>query len=76
MQAVFYVMAIMGCGDGNVQCSEARVVPVQYHSMAECRAALPVQLSRNTDIDFPEISALCRSASAQMAKADTKPARS
>jgi len=49
---------------------------VQYHSMAECRAALPVQLSRNTDIDFPEISALCRSASAQMAKADTRPARS
>ncbi len=76
MEPLFYVMAIMGCGDGNVQCSEARVVPVQYQSMAECRAALPTQLAKNTDIDFPMIGAQCRTSGAQVAKADSKAKRS
>jgi hypothetical protein len=75
MQPLFYVMAIMGCGDGNVQCTEARVVPVRYESMAQCRAALPEQLAQNTDVPYPMIGAACRSQGAQMAKADSKAPR-
>ena len=41
MNPMFFVMAIMGCGDGNVQCTEARIVPARYETMAQCRAALP-----------------------------------
>jgi len=76
MESLFYVMAIMGCGDGNVQCTEARVVPVRYESMAACRAALPAQLAQNTDVPYPMIGAACRTAGQQMAKADTRPTRS
>ncbi|MCP3734117.1 hypothetical protein M9979_04405 [Sphingomonas sp. RP10(2022)] len=73
MEPLFYVMAIMGCADGNVQCTEARVVPVRYQSMAQCRAALPAQLARNTDIDYPMLGAACRTAGAQVARNDAKP---
>lgn len=72
MEPLFYVMAIMGCADGNVQCTEARVVPVQYRSMAQCRAALPDQLARNTDVPYPMIGAACRTAGAQIARNEGK----
>ena len=72
MEPLFYVMAIMGCGDGNVRCTEARVVPVRYASMAECRAALPDQLARNTDVSFPTIGATCRTAGTAIARTETR----
>lgn len=68
MEPLFFVMAIMGCGDGNVQCTQARVVPVRYESMAACRAALPDQLAKNTDVDFPMIGAACQRKGAEFAK--------
>ncbi len=67
MEPLFYVMAIMGCGDGNVQCTEARIVPARYESMAQCRAALPTQLAQNTDVPYPMIGANCRTAGSQIA---------
>ena len=60
MGAVFYVIAIMGCGDGSAQCDQARVEPAQYATMAQCRAAMPGALARNTDMDYPAITAACR----------------
>ncbi len=52
MEQLFYVMAIMGCADGNVQCTEARVVPTRYESMAQCRAALPAHLASHQAVPF------------------------
>lgn len=72
MEPLFYVMAIMGCADGNVQCTEARIVPTHYASMAQCRAALPDQLARNTDVPYPMIGASCRTAGAQIADAGAR----
>ena len=76
MEPLFYVMAIMGCADGNVQCTEARIVPTHYVSMAQCRAALADQLAQNTDVPYPMIGAACRTAGAQIAKVDGKGKRS
>ena len=75
MEPLFYVMAIMGCGDGNIQCTQARVVPVRYESMAQCRAALPEQLAQNTDVPYPMIGAACQKRGLDIAKADTKTPR-
>lgn len=69
MGPIVFVMAILGCADGSEACTEARIVPVAYSSMAACRAALPLQLSRNTDVPFPVIGADCRRASAEVAVA-------
>ena len=59
MEPLFYVMAIMGCGDSNAACAQARVEPVHYQSMNACQAAMPAALARNTDLSFPVISAAC-----------------
>lgn len=65
MEPIFYVMAIMGCGDGSGQCAQARVEPVHYQSLRACQVAMAGALARNSDLSFPVISAACR-ASGQM----------
>lgn len=60
MEPLFFVMAIMGCGDAQTACTEARVVPVRYTSIAACQEAMPATLEQNDDLSFPEISATCR----------------
>ena len=60
MDPFFYFIAIMGCGDGGNACQQARVEPVQYASIAACRAAMPQVLARNSDIDYPVVAAACR----------------
>lgn len=75
MDQVFYVMAILGCGDGGAACTEARRVEARYETMAECRANLPAQLARNTDLSFPEVAATCRRNTALIAGTRTRPAR-
>lgn len=60
MEPLFFVMAIMGCGDAGSACSEARIVPVQYTSFAACQEAMPAMLERNTDLSYPELDATCR----------------
>ena len=50
--------------------TEARIVPARYATMAQCRAALPDQLARNTDVPFPMIGADCRRSGAQIVKTD------
>ncbi len=60
MEPLFFVMAILGCGDGQAQCQQARLVPARYETMAQCRAALPEQIARNTDLSYPVIAGDCR----------------
>lgn len=60
MDQVLYVLAIMGCGDDSMQCQQARVEPARYTSIQACQAAMPAALQRNTDVDFPVISAACQ----------------
>lgn len=74
MDPVFYVIAILGCGDGNVQCAQARVEPVRYESAAACQQAMPTALMRNTDLSYPVISAACQTRDRRFA-ANFRPAR-
>lgn len=67
MSSVFYVIAIMGCGDGQAQCAQQRIETVRYASAAQCQAAMPAALMRNSDIDFPTITAACRQVGTSMA---------
>lgn len=68
MEAAFFVMAIMGCGDANTGCTEARIDSVRYSNVAQCQAAMPAALARNNDLAFPVISATCRSNGQQWVK--------
>ena len=60
MEPVFYVMAILGCGDLGDQCRPVRSLPVRYASEAACIAATAPALGANTDIDYPTVTAECR----------------
>jgi len=62
MQPIFYVMAILGCGDGG-NCESARVAETYYPSAAACRAATADALIAHTDLDYPVLRADCRKAS-------------
>lgn len=72
MGPFIFVMAIMGCGDGAYQCTEARLVETRYETLAACQQATQAQLIKNGDLDFPELMASCRSVTGQMAMADAK----
>ncbi len=72
MEPVFYVMAIMGCGDLQNQCQQARIEPVRYQSAAQCQAAMAEVLPRHTDLSFPTIAASCQRRGEQMARNDAR----
>ena len=71
MEPVFYVMAIMGCGDPGVACQQARVEDARYASTEACEAAMPSVLARNTDLSYPTILASCHKRTNRVADADT-----
>ena len=75
MEPVYFVLAIMGCGDGQAECREARVESVRYQTAAQCQAALPQALARNTDLDFPVISGACRATGPRWARNEARPPR-
>lgn len=73
MGPVYYVIAILGCGDGSVQCAPVATVPTQYQSEAACAAATQDALMRNSDLDFPTLVAQCRPEHARPAAAEDQP---
>ncbi len=66
MEPLFYVMAIMGCGDGNTACQQTRIEPAQYQSIRACQQAMPAAIARNSDIDYPVVAASCRATGERM----------
>jgi hypothetical protein len=66
MEAAFFVMAIVGCGDASAGCATARVEPAHYATVQQCQAAMPAALARNTDVDYPVVSAACQRHGVQM----------
>lgn len=68
MGPAFYVLAILGCGEGETQCSQVAVAPASYQSQADCNAASEDALARHGDADYPVVVAQCRRADAQAAQ--------
>lgn len=76
MEPVFYVMAILGCGDFQDQCQQARIEPARYQSAAQCQAAMADVLPRHMDLSFPTVAASCQRQGQQMAKTGSTPSGS
>ena len=62
MEPFAYVMAILGCGEGDLDCAELRVAPSRYESQAACLAATEAEIMRAADVDYPVVVAQCRRA--------------
>jgi hypothetical protein len=70
MEPIYFVMAILGCGDDGAQCQQARLEPAHYQSAAACQAAAQTALQNNADLDFPVIAASCQRGNASTAQND------
>jgi ABC-type hemin transport system ATPase subunit len=59
MQAAHFIIAILGCGEGEAPCQPVRTLEPRYASQAACSAATEAVLQRNSDADFPVVVAQC-----------------
>lgn len=64
MEPLFYIMAILGCGESDAPCREVTIAETQYASEADCLAATEAELMRRDDLLFPAVVAQCRPAGA------------
>ena len=60
METLAFVMAILGCGEGDLPCTEIGVADSRYQSQASCLAASEQILARQTDANYPVLIAQCR----------------
>lgn len=75
MGPAYYVIAILGCGDGSVACTPVATVPTRYESEAACSAATMPALAARTDLDFPTLLAECRPMTMPLANSDEPSSR-
>ena len=54
-----FLIAIMGCGDGDAQCQQVRLLDTRYQSRHECLAASEGALIQNANVDYPTVVAQC-----------------
>jgi len=59
MVTALYVIAILGCGEGNAPCEAVRMLEPTYQSQAACTAATESALTRFGDADYPVVVAQC-----------------
>jgi hypothetical protein len=59
MDALTYVMAILGCADGGGACTEVRLSNYRYENRAQCERAITPILTGSTDVGYPTIAARC-----------------
>ncbi|MEA2999778.1 MAG: hypothetical protein QOH04_691 [Sphingomonadales bacterium] len=54
-----FLIAILGCGEGDAPCQTLRTLDTPYETRAACAAATEDALSRNAGLDAPVIVAQC-----------------
>jgi propanediol dehydratase small subunit len=59
MSAGLFLIAILGCGDGDGACQTVRTLETRYESQAACTAAAEAALLSNADADYPVVVAQC-----------------
>ena len=64
MGPAFYLLAILGCGEGEVACEQVAVQQAQYSSAEECNAATEQALLQHMDAAYPVVVAQCTAAGA------------
>lgn len=75
MGPAFYVMAILGCGDGGAMCRDMRLLEARYISADACAVATAAMLTANSDLPFPTLAAECRPERDRMVAGDRQAPR-
>ncbi len=64
MGPAFYVLAILGCGEGETACEQIATAGSSYQSVDACNQASENALMSHVDAQFPVVVAQCRRADA------------
>src|SRR4051812_2830144 len=75
MGPAFFVLAILGCGEGDGPCQQVAVTSTHYSSQAACTAETEAAVQRYQDADYPVVVAECRAAGVKMAQVHTNELR-
>jgi len=67
MGPAYFVLAILGCGEGDAPCQQVAIASTQYASAAACTAETTAAVERYVDIDYPVVVAECRPAGLKFA---------
>ena len=59
MGPALFIIAIMGCGEGDASCQQVRTLEARYESQAACTAATEAAVLQNNDVDYPVVVAQC-----------------
>ncbi len=62
MGPAYYILAVLGCGEGETACQQVATASTQFATQAECQAASEDTLMRHSDADYPVVVAQCRQA--------------
>ena len=55
----YFIIAILGCGEGDTACQQVRILDTHYESQAACTQATEAVLPGQGDVDFPVVVAQC-----------------
>ena len=66
MEPLTFIIAILGCGEGDAPCRQVRTLDARYESQAACTAATEAVLVQNVDVDYPVVAAQCVAAGAKL----------
>lgn len=69
----YFIIAILGCGDGSTACTPAATVPTHYASQAACSAGINDALLTHSDLDFPTLVGECRASVAPASAGTAQP---
>jgi hypothetical protein len=59
MEPLTFLIAILGCGEGDAPCRQVRTLEARYESQAACTAATEAAATGNSDVDYPVVVAQC-----------------
>ena len=62
MDPALFLIAILGCGEGDAPCREVRLLDAKYESQAACMAATEAAMAAEIGADYPVVVAQCRPA--------------
>lgn len=68
MGPAVFIMAILGCGEADVDCRQVAMVDSSYASLDACNAATIGEVERRLDAAYPVVVAQCRRADAAAAQ--------
>ena len=66
MGPALFVIAILGCGEGDAPCEQVRRLDTPYQSQASCMAATEAAMIANSGADYPVVVAQCVAAGSNL----------